>query len=194
MHNTDADMFDRNRAQLKVSERPDLEKGSPLCANGRPSSDSNGWNRLEASVEPVTANAHQTVRDCPQQPNIPNYLLGLALIPLLMIPFVTLPCESYGAQTRERPRGFKACMEGFIGLFIFIWSLLGDVWVFSVYQPNYDPSAADGLYCNKTLCTFAFWNVVFETFGFGVLLAKFCKGMLCYVNMSPVDRDFYGNV
>ncbi|XP_027893941.1 uncharacterized protein LOC114157285 isoform X1 [Xiphophorus couchianus] len=133
-------------------------------------------------------------RDCPQQPNIPNYLLGLALIPLLMIPFVTLPCESYGAQTRERPRGFKACMEGFIGLFIFIWSLLGDVWVFSVYQPNYDPSAADGLYCNKTLYTFAFWNAIFETFGFGVLLAKFCKGMLCYVNMSPVDRDFYGNV
>lgn len=71
---------------------------------------------------------------------------------------------------------------------------LGDVWVFSVYQPNYDPSAADGFYCNKTLYTFAFWNAVFETFGFGVLLAKFCKGMLCYVNMSPVDRDFYGNV
>ncbi|PWA28784.1 hypothetical protein CCH79_00012906, partial [Gambusia affinis] len=148
-----------NRAQLELSEQPDLEKGSPLRVNGRPSSDSNCWNRLEASVEPVTANAHQTVRDCPQQPNIPNYLLGLALIPLLMIPFVTLP---------------------------------GDVWVFSVYQPNYDPSAADGFYCNKTLYTFAFWNAVFETFGFGVLLAKFCKGMLCYVIMSPVDRDFYG--
>ncbi|XP_054916262.1 transmembrane protein 272-like isoform X2 [Poeciliopsis prolifica] len=133
-------------------------------------------------------------RDCPQQPNIPNYLLGLALIPLLMIPFVTLPCESYAAQPREPPRGFRACVQGVIGLFIFVWSLLGDVWVFSVYQPNYDPSAADGLYCNKTLYTFAFWNAVFETFGFGVLLAKFCKGMLCYVHLSPVDRDFYRNV
>uniref|UniRef100_A0A3P9P213 Uncharacterized protein n=1 Tax=Poecilia reticulata TaxID=8081 RepID=A0A3P9P213_POERE len=133
-------------------------------------------------------------RDCPQQPNIPNYLLGLALVPLLMIPFMTLPCESYAAQSRERPKGFKACLEGFIGLFIFIWFLLGAVWVFSVYQPNYDPSAADGLYCNKTLYTFAFWNAVLETFGFGILLAKFCKGMLCYVNMSPVDRGFYGNV
>uniref|UniRef100_A0A096M9S2 Uncharacterized protein n=1 Tax=Poecilia formosa TaxID=48698 RepID=A0A096M9S2_POEFO len=127
-------------------------------------------------------------RDCPQQPNIPNYLLGLALIALLMIPFVTLPCESYAAQPREHPRGFKACMAGFVVLFIFVWFLLGAVWVFSVYQPNYDPSAADGLYCNKTLYTFAFWNAVLETFGLGALLAKFCKGMLCYVNMSPVDR------
>ncbi|XP_007551435.1 uncharacterized protein LOC103137571 isoform X1 [Poecilia formosa] len=133
-------------------------------------------------------------RDCPQQPNIPNYLLGLALIALLMIPFVTLPCESYAAQPREHPRGFKACMAGFVVLFIFVWFLLGAVWVFSVYQPNYDPSAADGLYCNKTLYTFAFWNAVLETFGLGALLAKFCKGMLCYVNMSPVDRGFYDNV
>ncbi|KAM4714748.1 transmembrane protein 272-like [Anableps anableps] len=132
--------------------------------------------------------------DCPQQPNIPNYLLGLALIPLLMIPFVTLPCESYAAQPREHPRGFKACMGGLMGLLIFIWCLSGGVWVFSVYQPNYDPSAADGLYCNKNLYTFAFWNAVLETFGFGVLLAKFCKGMLCYVNMSPVNTDFYRNV
>uniref|UniRef100_A0A3B3TMQ9 Uncharacterized protein n=1 Tax=Poecilia latipinna TaxID=48699 RepID=A0A3B3TMQ9_9TELE len=123
-------------------------------------------------------------RDCPQQPNIPNYLLGLALIALLMIPFVTLPCESYAAQPREHPRGFKACMAGFVVLFIFVWFLLGAVWVFSVYQPNYDPSAADGLYCNKTLYTFAFWNAVLETFGLGALLAKFCKGMLCYVNMK----------
>ncbi|MED6237107.1 hypothetical protein ATANTOWER_019063 [Ataeniobius toweri] len=133
-------------------------------------------------------------RDCPQQPNIPNYLLGLALISLLMIPFVTLPCETYAAQPREHPRGFKACMVCLMGLFIFTWSLLGVVWVFSVYQPNYDPSATDGLYCNKTLYTFAFWNVVLETFGFGVFLAKFCKGMLCYVNMSPVNSDFYNNV
>lgn len=71
---------------------------------------------------------------------------------------------------------------------------LGGMWVFSVYQPNYDPSAADGVYCNKTLYTFAFWNALLEMFGFGVHLAKFCKGMLCYVHMTPVDADFYRNV
>uniref|UniRef100_A0A665V7Q1 Uncharacterized protein n=1 Tax=Echeneis naucrates TaxID=173247 RepID=A0A665V7Q1_ECHNA len=101
--------------------------------------------------------------ECPQQPNIPNYLLGMALIPLLMIPFVTFPCESYAAQPQEHPRGRKACLQFLLGLFVFTWILMGDVWVFSIYQPNYDPTAADGLYCNKTLYTFAFWKAVWET-------------------------------
>lgn len=63
--------------------------------------------------------------ECPQQPNIPNYLLGLALIPLLMIPFVTLPCESEAAQPQEHPKILKACLLCLIGLFIFMWNLAG---------------------------------------------------------------------
>lgn len=72
----------------------------------------------------------------------------------------------------------------------------GDVWVFSVYQPNYDPTAADGLYCDKTLYTFALWNAVWETFVLWFNLAKLCKGLLCWVMMSPAtaNTDFYGHV
>lgn len=72
----------------------------------------------------------------------------------------------------------------------------GNVWIFSVYQPNYDATAADGLYCNKTLYTFAFWNAVWETFSVFVVLGKFCKGLMLYVNMTPVpaNQDFYGRV
>ncbi|XP_041821426.1 transmembrane protein 272-like isoform X2 [Chelmon rostratus] len=134
--------------------------------------------------------------ECPQQPNIPNYLLGLALIPLLMIPFVTLPCESEAAQPQEHPKGLKACLLCLIGLFIFMWNLAGGVLVFSVYQPNYDPTAADGLYCDKTLYTFAFWNAVWETLGICFHLAKLCKGLLCcvMVNPAPANGDFYSNV
>ena len=64
-------------------------------------------------------------KDCPQQPNIPNYLLGLALIPLLMIPFVTLPCEIDAAQPQAQPGGVKACLLCLISLFIYIWILAG---------------------------------------------------------------------
>lgn len=73
---------------------------------------------------------------------------------------------------------------------------VGNVWIFSIYQPNYDPTAADGLYCNKTLYTFAFWNAVYETVGMGVGLARFCKGLLCFVNMDPApgDTHFYSRV
>lgn len=135
-------------------------------------------------------------KDCPQQPNIPNYLLGMALASLMMIPYVTLPCESHAAQPQQQPRGFKACLLCLINLSFLMWIVAGDVWVFSVYQPNYDPAAADGLYCNKTLYTFAFWNAVFETFAIWVVLATLCKGVMCYVRMSPApaNRDFSGNV
>uniref|UniRef100_A0A3B4TQC8 Uncharacterized protein n=1 Tax=Seriola dumerili TaxID=41447 RepID=A0A3B4TQC8_SERDU len=101
-------------------------------------------------------------KDCPQQPNIPNYLLGLALIPLLMIPYVTLPCESHAVSV---PCPLPAPT--------------GDVWVFSIYQPNYDPTEADGLYCSKTLYTFALWNAVWETSVIWVVLARLCRGLLC---------------
>ncbi|XP_037832278.1 transmembrane protein 272-like isoform X1 [Kryptolebias marmoratus] len=137
------------------------------------------------------------LKECPQQPNIPNFLLGLVLVAMLMVSFMTFPCESQAAaRPREHPSGCKDCVKCLLGLSVFIWILLGDVWVFSVYQPNYDPTAADGLYCNKTLYTFAFWNAVFETFVMGVLLAKFFKGLLCFVTLSPApqDADFYRNV
>ncbi|XP_031145791.1 uncharacterized protein LOC116043324 isoform X2 [Sander lucioperca] len=123
-------------------------------------------------------------------------IFGLALMTLLMIPYVTLPCERDAAQPQEHPKGFKACLPCLINLFFCTWILAGDVWVFSVYQPNYDPAAADGAYCDKTLYTFAFWNAVWETFVILVLLARLCKGLLCCVMMSPAttNRDFYGNV
>lgn len=81
-------------------------------------------------------------------------------------------------------------------LMLFFHVPAGDVWVFSVYQPNYDPAAADGIYCNKNLYTFAFWNAVYETFAMFVIVAKFLKGLMCYVVMSPApeNRAFYRNV
>eukprot|EP00064_Thunnus_orientalis_P020734 superscaffoldBa00005874_g20879 len=134
--------------------------------------------------------------DCPQQPNIPNYLLGMALIPLIMVQFVTFPCERDAPQPYQRPGVLKACLHFLAAVSIPMWILAGDIWIFSIYQPNYDPAAADGLYCNKTLYTFAFWNAVWETFVMFAFLVKLCKGLLCYVIMSPAPthREFYGNV
>lgn len=146
--------------------------------------------------------------ECPQQPNIPNVLLGLALITLIMAPFFNLPCDRHAAQPQENPRGFKRRLMGLSGLFVFIWILLGTfspydlkaptpsvhntLWLFSVYQPNYDPAAAGGLYCNWNLYAFAFWNAVYETFAIGWMLARLCKGMLIYAVMTPAatSTDF----
>uniref|UniRef100_A0A7N8YP48 G-protein coupled receptors family 2 profile 2 domain-containing protein n=1 Tax=Mastacembelus armatus TaxID=205130 RepID=A0A7N8YP48_9TELE len=124
-------------------------------------------------------------------PNIPNYLLVLALLP-----FMCHCCASNAAQPQVPASCFRACLLLLLSWFAFIWLLAGDVWVFSVYQPNYDPTAADGLYCNKTLYTFALWNAVWETLGLGYTLARFCKGLLFSVVLhpAPVHRDVYGHV
>lgn len=99
----------------------------------------------------------------------------------------------WGWEISQIPFSF---LDYFTEFYIFIFSFVGDVWIFSIYPPNYDPTAADGLYCDKTLYTFALWNAVFETFGIGVLLVRPLKGLLCFVNMSPAprDADFYGRV
>ncbi|XP_029931966.1 uncharacterized protein LOC115376493 isoform X1 [Myripristis murdjan] len=135
--------------------------------------------------------------DCPQQPKIPNYLLGLALITLTASRWFIFPCD------RSQPRpATPSCLQNSLKCFMSLcWIYLmvaGDVWIFSVYQPNYDPTAADGLYCNKTLYTFAFWNAIWESMKFAFLLAKFCQGLLCCVLLqeppAAAERDFYRNV
>lgn len=65
------------------------------------------------------------LNDCPQQPNIPNFLLGLALASLLLIPFVTFSCESDAALPQQHPSASKVCLLWLITLFIITWIVAG---------------------------------------------------------------------
>ena len=68
---------------------------------------------------------------------------------------------------------------------MFSHTFAGNMWVFSVYQPNYNAAAADGLYCNKTLYTFAFWTAVWETCSIVFSLCHICRGWLCKISIQP---------
>lgn len=46
-------------------------------------------------------------------------------MPLMMVPFVTLPCERDAAQPHQHPGVFKACLHFLAGLFILTWILAG---------------------------------------------------------------------
>lgn len=35
---------------------------------------------------------------------------------------------------------------------------VGNVWIYSIYQPNYNKNTSVDPYCNKTLYLFAFWT------------------------------------
>lgn len=77
-----------------------------------------------------------------------------------------------------------------------LYAPAGDMWVFSVYQPNYDPAAVSGLYCNEDLYTFAFWNAVLETWGIFYFVTSALKVLLCHVriNPAPAGTAFHMNV
>ena len=63
-----------------------------------------------------------------------------------------------------------------IGHFLFWWFIAGNVWIYSIYAPSYDKAdnVVSGLYCNKTLCLFAFWTTTLSYIPLALLLI-FCQ-------------------
>ena len=63
----------------------------------------------------------------------------------------------------------------------------GNVWIYSIYQPNYNPSA--GPHCDKTLYLFAFWitSLVYILIG-----GFFVVGCCALIFMSMCGRAGFG--
>ncbi|KAK6320617.1 hypothetical protein J4Q44_G00097240 [Coregonus suidteri] len=136
--------------------------------------------------------------DCPQQPYIPSYLQEMAIFNLIMTTWMSF---HWDPERSGQQQTLRSCICGSLQLLLalsgFCWIIAGNVWIFSVYQPNYDPTRSDGQYCNKTLYTFAFWNAVLETLVLGAMLVNCCKGLFCGVLLNgppQPDRDFHRNV
>uniref|UniRef100_A0A4W5NRD6 Uncharacterized protein n=1 Tax=Hucho hucho TaxID=62062 RepID=A0A4W5NRD6_9TELE len=135
--------------------------------------------------------------DCPQQPYIPSYLLVMAIFNLIMTTWMSFPWDPEGRGQQTPKSCICVSLQFLLALAVFCWIIAGNVWIFSIYQPNYDPTRSDGKYCNKTLYTFAFWNAMLETLVLGAMLANCCKGLFCSIllNGQPhPDRDFHRNV
>ncbi|XP_033182396.1 transmembrane protein 272-like [Anabas testudineus] len=108
--------------------------------------------------------------DCPRQPFIPTYLIGFICFP--MLPFFWNKCSEAGQILSIS--------------FYFIWFLVGNVAIYSIYEPNYDEKITSRvLYCNKTLYLFAFWTTNFTYVLFGVILVSFC----CCKKQEPYDEE-----
>ncbi|XP_044196934.1 transmembrane protein 272-like [Thunnus albacares] len=99
--------------------------------------------------------------DCPQQPYIPIYLMVMGIITLLSL-FSTVACNASSGSLG------KVC-SGLVSLFLFCWFIAGNVWIYSIYEPNYDKTTTGmKLYCDKTVYQLAFWttNLIYILFGF----------------------------
>ncbi|XP_076738350.1 transmembrane protein 272-like [Maylandia zebra] len=111
------------------------------------------------------------LHECPRQHYIPIYLIVLGLSSLLFVLLSCFPCAKEPEEGTSNPLStiYKA-WNSLAMFFVFSWSIAGDVWIYSIYQPNYDKNTTDvSSYCNKTLYLFAFWINTFANISVGFI-------------------------
>ncbi|KAK7863897.1 hypothetical protein R5R35_007227 [Gryllus longicercus] len=98
------------------------------------------------------------LHDCPKGEYIPIYLLvggGFGVLKQLLHLSARVR-QREEEQEEERLR--QSPTQTLINCFMLGWFIIGSVWVYKVYEPNYDPSKGVD-YCNRTLYLFAFWLI-----------------------------------
>uniref|UniRef100_A0A3Q2WKG7 Si:dkey-19b23.12 n=1 Tax=Haplochromis burtoni TaxID=8153 RepID=A0A3Q2WKG7_HAPBU len=130
------------------------------------------------------------LHECPRQHYIPIYLIVLGVFSVFSVLLSCLPCSKEPEEGTSNPLNtiYKAWTSLTI-LFYICWVIAGDVWIYSIYQPNYDKNTTNvDPYCNKTLYLFAFWintlfNISVGFFFLGVFL--FLLGFCLYRGANP---------
>ncbi|KZC04606.1 PREDICTED: uncharacterized protein LOC107190629 [Dufourea novaeangliae] len=113
------------------------------------------------------------LNDCPQGEYIPVYLLvggGFSIYKQLLHLCARIRHQQGGTdedRMRQSPR------QTLIDCFMLGWFIIGSMWVYKEYEPNYDPAL--GKYCNKTLYLFAFWLTTAIYICLGVITACLCS-------------------
>ncbi|XP_063159009.1 uncharacterized protein LOC134497272 [Candoia aspera] len=88
---------------------------------------------------------------CPRQPLLPFYLIILSTVTLLLLFLSCIPC---GDGTNQ-PSTLLSCLRGAGFLFLCAWFIAGNVWVYSIYPPDYE-AFGQPKFCQQTLFLFAF--------------------------------------
>ncbi|XP_071316100.1 transmembrane protein 272-like [Trachinotus anak] len=108
--------------------------------------------------------------DCPRQPLIPVYLVVTGVILLLGC------CVKCNIIFRY-----------LVSLFFFCWFIAGNVWIYSIYEPNYNKNTTQvSPYCNKTLYMVAFWTT---NLTYVLLCMNFLSWFCCGQQQLDDDDD-----
>ncbi|CAK6952911.1 transmembrane protein 272-like [Scomber scombrus] len=129
--------------------------------------------------------------DCPRQPYIPIYLIVVGVFGIILAVLSCLPCAQEPEDGTSNPLS-RLCTiwNSLTTFFLFCWFIAGNVWIYSIYKPNYDKSkTSEDPYCNKILYLFAFWT----TTSVYILLCLFlfcgCCALVCFYIFRRADPD-----
>ncbi|KAM3924269.1 transmembrane protein 272-like [Leptodactylus fuscus] len=114
--------------------------------------------------------------DCPGQPLIPYYLIVSGGASLLYLFMTCLPCIDSDRVTTINLANL--CAQGLMILFLFAFFIVGNVWVYSLYnEPWNDPRSPSR--CQRVLYLYAFWMITLCHLCFLVLLSTYLCLLLC---------------
>ena len=110
---------------------------------------------------------------CPLEDRIPIWLIVSGTVALLQcISFLVFRMDGDSNQNYVRRLVQVFCLA--VNIFQLVWFLIGSVWVYGNYEPNYD--FRNETYCHKTVFVFSFWilNITYVVF----CLTFFVSGLL----------------
>uniref|UniRef100_A0A3Q2DVA0 Si:dkey-19b23.12 n=1 Tax=Cyprinodon variegatus TaxID=28743 RepID=A0A3Q2DVA0_CYPVA len=131
------------------------------------------------------------LHECPAQEKIPIYLIVMGVFSLTLNLLTCLPCVSNSESDgpTKLSRGFTV-WNSLVSTFLFAWFITGNVWIYSIYQPNYSKNSTDlGAYCDKTLYLFAFWITTLVYILVGLFLLTGCCVLFCFFICGRADPD-----
>ncbi|XP_061565547.1 transmembrane protein 272-like [Cololabis saira] len=131
------------------------------------------------------------LHDCPRQPYIPIYLIVVGVFGIILSVLPCLPGTQDPKDAPPTPLGrICTCWNSLTSIFLFCWFITGNVWIYSIYQPNYNKTTtAVDPFCDKTLYLFAFWSTTLIYILLGLfLLIGFCV-LFCFCLCGRADPD-----
>ncbi|XP_076581560.1 transmembrane protein 272 [Chaetodon auriga] len=131
------------------------------------------------------------LHDCPQEHHIPIYLIVLGVFSLALTLLSCLPCAQEPKDGTTNPLS-RVCTawNSLTSFFLFCWFIAGNVWIYSIYQPNYNKNTTSvEPYCDKTLYLFAFWTTTLVYILLGLFLLGGCTVLVCFYLCGRADPD-----
>ncbi|XP_054457816.1 transmembrane protein 272-like [Anoplopoma fimbria] len=149
--------------------------------------------KLIACVIPAAQIALGTIHlnDCPRQHYIPIYLIVAGVFGLLLALLSCLPWARTPEDGTPNPLS-RICTawNSLSSLFFFCWFIAGNVWIYSIYKPNYDRNTTNvDPYCDKTLYLFAFWTTTLVYILMALSMVCGCCVLVCKLLCGQADRD-----
>ncbi|XP_069502503.1 transmembrane protein 272-like [Ambystoma mexicanum] len=114
---------------------------------------------------------------CKAQHLIPYYLIISGISSLVIILLTSLPC----GDGRDPPQTSPAilALQGIFTLFHLAFFIAGNVWIYSIYAPEYTDTASPE-YCHKGLYLYAFWITTLVYILLGITLLAGCCILVCF--------------